>query len=172
MPYAGGLRARLIRDSVFNTIRDSLESLGWLDAETRHLPIVFRTRSVDDGESIAFNTLAVVQSDVVDEDAEMGSTATNDTWTFYVDFYAENDSVGTAVIHDVRDILRGKLPSAGRDRPSVVVMDYTLPVPEPIFSVTVENVVTDRANDFPRPWQKYWFVCRFDVVDEYYDGEA
>lgn len=163
----GGLRARLIRDSAYAWIREGLEALGWDDAGRRHLPIVWREGDVDFDEKIEFNTISLSQTDVIDEDAELGSSLTNDTWTFYVDFFAENDSVGTHFIHDVRDILRGKMPAIGRGRPTFDVYDYSLATPVIIAVCDVERVTVDRANNFPRPWQKHWYVCRFDVVDTY-----
>lgn len=167
----GGLRARFIRDSVFEMIKAAVIDLGWTDPARQHKPIYFSAQPGSWDEEVALNTVAVTQTDVRSEDSEMGSNLQEDRWTFYVDLFAEDESVGTHLIHDVRDILRGKMPSIGRGRPNVTVMDYSLALPAPLFTCDIEDVVIDRANDFPKPWQRYWYVCRFIVVDEYGDED-
>jgi hypothetical protein len=97
----------------------------------------------------------------------MGSNLGELTTTFWVDFYAEKDSVGKELIYDVRDALRGRIPAIGYDRQVIEVYDWSLATPTYQFSCDVEDVVTDRAHDFPKPWQKHWWTCRFDVVDSY-----
>lgn len=170
--YAGGLRARLIGDSAYQMITTAVEALGWLQPGRRHKPITFRPKPVPFDEEVPFNTLAVSQTDVSGMEAELGSLLTDDTWTFYVDFYAEDESIGKHLIHDVRDALRGMLPSIGRSRPILPVYAYDQATPVVAFYCDIEDVIVDRANDFPKPHQRYWYVCRFDVVDTTSGEEA
>ena len=163
----GGLRARLIHDSAFNTIRAGLDALGWFDEARRHAPIIMRATPAGNDEQIVFNTIAVSSSDVADDPAEMGSLLTEDRWVFYVDIYAEDDVVGRHLAHDIRDVLRGKATSAGRTGPVLPVYDYRLATPVELFRCDIEDVMVDRAVNFPRPWQRHWWVVRFDVIDEY-----
>jgi hypothetical protein len=165
----GGLRARLIRDCTYELVRDKVIELGWQQPGRRHLPIVFRASVVPWEEEVPLNTVAISQTDVSDEPAEMGSNLSDDSWTFYVDLYAEDESVGTHLIHDIRDILRGKMPSIGRSRPILPV--YNEDRTEVLFNCDIEEVIIDRANDFPKAWQRYWYVCRFRVVDTYGDED-
>lgn len=168
MTVVGGLRARLIRDSAFELIRDNVIALGWMAPGRRHKPVLFRASPVPWDEEVPLNTIAVSQTDVSDDPAELGSNLTDDTWTFYVDLYAEDESVGTHLIHDIRDILRAKMPSIGRSRPILPVRDLAGPNPAVVlFNCEIEDVIIDRANDFPKSWQRYWYVCRFNVVDTY-----
>jgi hypothetical protein len=169
MTVVGGLRARLIRDSIYHALYDAVDDLGWFDVGRRHKPIVFTGAAVANDEEIALNTVALSDEDLSELDLELGSTGVETRWTYYVDFYAEDDSIGKHFIHDIRDILGGRMSSIGRDHPNVVVYDYRMATPGSMFVVQLENIEVDRAHDFPKPWQKHWYACRFDVVDAYYD---
>lgn len=171
MAYAGGIRMRLISDSFYAMIRQALIDRHWFDAGRQHQPLELARGEVSWDNPIALNTLAVSDVDIADAEIEMGSNLTEDTWTMYVDFYAESDSLGIDVAGDVRDILRGKLPSIGRGQPMLAVYDWTLdPVPlEPIFYCDIQNVVLDRAHNASRPQQYHWFSIRCDLIDEYAD---
>lgn len=169
--YVGGTRMRLISDSVYFMIRDALTALGWFDNGRHHAPIQMLRGEVPWDEPVQVNTLVVGDVNVTGDDAEMGSNLTEDRWTVFVDFYAEDDSVGKHMAGDVRDILRGKMPSVGRGRPIVTVLDYasgTMPAPE-LFDVEVEFVVLDRAHNAPKPWMRYWYSVRCDLIDLYGD---
>jgi hypothetical protein len=165
----GGLRARLIRDSIYQCIYDALDELGWFDAGRRHRPIIFTGASVANDEEIAWNTIALSDEDLTESDLEMGSTAVETRWAYYVDFYAEDDSIGKHLIHDVRDLLAGRMSSIGRAHARVEIYDYRMATPAPIFSVDLEHIEVSRAHDFPKAWQKHWYACRFDVIDAYDD---
>lgn len=165
----GGLRSRMIKDSYRNLIVDNLTSLGWFDSGRRHIPITIADRPNKWDDPVAFNTLTVSLEDRVDVDAEMGSNLSIDTWTSYVDFYAESDDLGLQVMGDIRDIVRGKLPSIGRTQPCFDCFDYRLDPPEAFTVIQVQNILEDRARNFPKEWQAHWFVLRADLEDEYMD---
>jgi hypothetical protein len=107
----GGLRARFIHDSVEAALLDMLTQLHWLDAGRRHTPITIVPKPQKWDDPIEFNSITVDMQDMADEEAEMGSNLTNDTHTVYVDFYAENEAIGTQVIGDLAAALRWKMPS-------------------------------------------------------------
>lgn len=163
----GGIRQRLIRDSIYYMLYDALEQRGWFDAGRRHMPISFTGDITPQDEEIVFNTITLSLEDTDDSEAELGSTMVETTTTLYVDFFAENDSVGTELIHDVRDILAGRMSSVGRSSATVQVIDYRLATPVAAFSIDLERVSVTRAQGFPRPWQKHWYACRFEVLDHY-----
>jgi hypothetical protein len=167
MTVYGGLRQRYIRDSLYNMIRDSLDALGWFDAGRAHLPIMMIAKPVDTEDEIPLNTLSVSSGDLEGDEWELGSMMAEHSWMFYVDFYGENESVATHLIGDVRDILAGRHPDANRTRTNFPVYDYSLATPTILFYCDIEEVMVDRALDFPRPWQKHWYACRFVVVDYY-----
>lgn len=167
MTIQGGLRHRLIKDSLFNMIHDSLDMVGWFDSGRNHLPINMVARQVPDDEEIPLNTLSLSSGDLDEQEWETGSMMAEHTWIFYVDFYAENDALGSHVIGDVRDIVAGRFEDAGRTRPNFPVYDYRDATPPIAFYCDIEEVLVDKATDFPRPWQKHWYACRFMVVDYY-----
>lgn len=171
MAFVGGLRTRLIVMSFQQMIRDSLDALGWFDAGRQHQPINFVVRPAEWEDKVDFNSIAVTCEDVADIDAETGSNLTEDTWTYSVDIYAEDDAVGIHLINDIRDILRGKIPSIGRTGPILPVFDYQAATPTQIFTCDIEDVVVDRARGFTKAWQQHWWAARCDVIDTYGDED-
>lgn len=167
MPIRGGLRQRLIKDSLYNMVNDSLDNLGWYDPGRSHRPINFIARTVPPEEEIPLNTVVLSPGDLSEEEWEMGSMLAEHSWIFYVDIYAESDAIGSHFIGDIRDIMAGRHEDAGRTRPNFPVYDYRQATPPVEFYCDIEDVAIDRAVDFPRPWQKHWYVCRFLVVDYY-----
>lgn len=171
MTYAGGLRVRLIKESVYNMINDALDDLGWFDSDRKHSPVQFLPSIVPDNEAVPLNTAALSNLDMYENDWEMGTMLAEHRWSLYVDFFGENDAVATHFIHDVKDIVGGRMPSVGRSKPIVVVYDYSVATPTEIFTCDIENVRVDRATVFERQFQRFWFSCRFDVLD-YYGGDG
>lgn len=169
MPYVGGLRARLIKDSVHSTLRTSLSALGWFTPGASHSPVTLLAEPVAVDTEVPFNTLAISDEVSTTDEIEMGSRLSDVPWTFFVDFYAENDSIGLHMIRDIKDILEGRFPSIGRNAPIIPVYDYTLATPVQIFVVEVEDVRVDKAHDFPQPWLRHWRECNFTIIDTYED---
>jgi hypothetical protein len=163
----GGLRARLIRESVFEKLRTGLTDLGWFDAGRPHSPIILESRSQNQDETIVINTVALSDENDFESGWEMGSNLTEQTWQMYVDFFAENDALGLSLIRDVRDILRGRFTSIGQDSTFFNVYDYRQATPPILFQCEIQNVDTDRAHGFLKPWLEHWYACNFEVVDAY-----
>jgi hypothetical protein len=147
----------------------SLDQLGWFDPARPFTPIRFDSTSIPDQERIEMNTLGLVDSHDKETDLELGSDTVENRWTFYVDFYAENDALSLDVIGDIRDIVAGRHPSIGRTRPILTVYDYSLATPVSLFYCTFEDPFIDRGTG-NKPWHRYWRTCRFEVV--YYSGES
>lgn len=167
MTYVGGLRARLIRDSVWHVVDDALRDLGWYAAVPSRQPVTLVPEPLPQNTPIPFNTLALGDEDTTPEPIEMGSLLTEFAWDMHVDVYAENDDLSLHLVGDVAAALAGRLPSIGRSAPLIEVIDYTLATPVPVFTVDVESVTTDKARDFPQPWLRFWRSCSFVVVDSY-----
>lgn len=169
----GGLRAQYIREAVYQELYRSLEELGWFNPGRKHKPITFPGITETNDNEIPINRLALSDEDQYERPLEMGSNATENQWTYWVDFYAQNDSLGKHVIYDVKDILAGRMSSIGRAHPRIQVYDYQMATPEPIFTVEIEDIVTDRgARLIAKPYQKHWYACRFTVVDAYGDESS
>ncbi len=172
--YVGGLRSRLISDSFYEMIRASLTALGWFDSGRQHSPIILVRGDVSWDNPTSINTLAVSNIDINADYMELGSNYMEERWSVYVDFYAESDSLGTHMAGDIRDILRGKMPSIGRSQPLFEVLDYTNVVnpgdsPAFLFNVEIEQVTLDRAHNASRPWQRHFFSVSAELIDDYGD---
>ena len=167
----GGIRERLVLDSIYHTLYDSLEALGWFDSGRKHTAISFTGDATPQDTEIDLNTITLSDEDMDETDLELGSTSVETRWTMYVDFFAENNSIGKAVAGDIRDILGGRMSTIGRDDASIQVLDYRLATPTALFRVHIEDILQDKAHDFPKPWQKHWYTVRFVVYDAY-DDEA
>lgn len=167
MTYTGGRRYRLIFDSLYHMLHDSLEELGWFEAHSSHSPLLFPYEGIENDTQVPFNTLALSDEDISDWDAELGSNMGEITWTMYVDFYAESKPIGVHVINDIRDILQGRMPAIGRSHAVLEVLDYSLATPVEIFYCGIEDVMVDKAQNFPDAYRKNWYTCRFTVVDHY-----
>lgn len=165
----GGLRTRFIHDSVEAALMDILTQLHWLDAGRRHRPITVVAAPQKWDEPIEFNSITVDMEGMGDEEAEMGSNLTNDTHTVYLDFYGENEAIARHLTGDLAAALRGKLPSIGRASMTLPIFDFRTNPATVLTVAAVENVVTDRAHNFPNPWQQHWHSVRFDLIDTYGD---
>lgn len=172
MTYVGGLRARLVRDSVYRTIEKGLRDLGWFTSHASRSPVQLLPEPVALDREVPRNTLAL--GDEIDDETalELGSGLSEFRWSMFLDVYAENDSIALHLVGDVAAIMGGRMPSIGRSAPVVDVWDYTLATPVAIFRVEVENVRTAKAHDFPQPWLRFWRSCTFQVVDAYTDEDV
>lgn len=165
----GGLRARLVDDSLYYALKTALTTLGWFSGGRQHLPIDFVNEARDPVglPEIALNTLALSGENISDQPGELGSQFSEFTRYYYIDFFAESDALGKHLIGDVKDLLQGRMASAGRSNPIVPVFDWRQATPSLIFQVEVDNVKIDRAHGFPHPWTRHWFSCQFTLTDWY-----
>lgn len=169
--YVGGLRVRLIQDSVFDMLQDSLDALGWFDAGRDHEDVELVDEEPDWNSPITPNKISVIIESINDSDAEMGSNLMEERHSVFIDIYAEDDATGIHLSNDIRDILRGKMPSIDRGWPQIEIYDKTLATPAVIFNVDVEDARWDRGRNFAEEWLKHWFVVSCDLVDVYGDED-
>lgn len=165
----GGLRSRLIFDSTYKVINDGLTALGWFAGGRHHAPVTFVPDEQDVETEVPLNTLALSDENVSSAEIELGSMLSDNTRTFYLDFFAEEDALGKHLIGDCRDLLQGRMPSIGRTGPAIAIYDFRQATPPVVFYVQVEGVRIDRAHNFPHPWAKHWYSIQFDLVDSYSD---
>lgn len=165
----GGLRHRLIRDSLFHMVHDSLNALHWFDTGRPYAPITFRYGTYNHQESIDVNTLALADETHSDVDIELGTLLSEHRWVCYLDFFGDSDALALHIIGDVKDILEGRFPSIGRGTPNFIAYDYTHATPPPFATIEIEGCVIDRAREFHKPWEEHWYSCQFQLVDYYGD---
>lgn len=166
MSVVGGLRTRFLYDSVFNALYDGMETLGWFDTDRRHRPVTFISEPIGDVEEVQLNTMAFSDGPMFDNEAEIGSNMTASEYGFYIDIYGESGPLGRALANDFRDLIKGR--HGGRTGPVFTIYDLSLATPTSIGYAEVERVNIHREDTFTRPWQKFWYSVRFDVVDYYY----
>lgn len=170
MAVTGGLRTRYIWDATYYMIRDALDSLNWFDSGRDHSLIHFVPEPYDALIEIPPNTLTLVPEDTDRDEIELGSALMEKTYTFWVDFFAEEEVVGTHLINDIADILEGRMASAGRTNNWVDVYDPTLATPYLLFSCEIINVETRRGTEgrsSGQQWRRNWHACAFDLIDTY-----
>lgn len=174
MTIVGGLRQRLIYDSLFYEIERILDALGYLTAGpsgSSFIPVTLLNEPVDDRTEVPLNTCVLVGEDKRSDPWEMGSNYAEHVRTFYVDLYAQSLSVGEQIIFDLEAALEGRMSSIGRGSASFEIYDYTQATPPVIAVGQIEDVSTDRGRSFSYPWEKYWWSIQFQVIDKYGDED-
>lgn len=168
--YIGGRRARLNHMAMYEVIKDGLTELGWMDDDREHMSVTVTTEQVDRDETVEPNIVVVAPEDVDEMDMELGSNLAEHRWIYYIDIYAEKDSLGLHLATDIRDLLKGRFSSSvSRRGPNITVYDRSVSSATPIelWNVELENVTMDRSRFYEQPHEKHWWVIQFTLVDEY-----
>lgn len=165
---AGGLRARLIHDNLFEFMVQGLTELGWLEAGRRHAPVTLLPHSLPDDNKIMPNIVTLSTEDVVGQIAEMGNPyLTNDTWKYYADIYADTEEFGKHMGIDIRDLFNGKIQTVSKTGGFIDVYDLANPTSTPVylFNVEIDKCEWHHARVYEKPWQRHYYVVSFDVLD-------
>jgi hypothetical protein len=155
----GGIRNRMILESVLRAIEADLTTRGWFD-DGEYSPITIIDEYPDDSDEVAANTLAFSLGSTRTEPMELGAKSEMMTFPIFVDMFAESDGLGRHVVGDVYDYLM--------TNQKFTVYDYRQATPTEEFVVQYveysgETRKPDRAVN---AWQKHWHVCAFAVMDE------
>lgn len=170
--YVGGIRDRLVHDSLYNYVKNGLTAIGWMNSGRQHAPLVLVPEMKDWEEELALNTITVSPSNVYDEQWELGSYATKNTTTYWIDVYGESEALGLQISGDIRDILRGKFTGLGFGAAELPVFDYTQATPSRIFYCDIEHVRRDRSQSYSKRYQRFLYMISVDVIDYYGDDSA
>ena len=108
--YVGGLRARLLNDSIFAMLNDCLSRLNWFNPNRGYTPINFVTGQQDIRSAIPFNTLAFSSENESEVDWELGSNLSEHHQNYLIDFFAESEALSVHLTRDIADILKGRYP--------------------------------------------------------------
>lgn len=169
MDVVGGLRTRLVYDSIYNALDDGIRALGWMDSGRNHLPVSFISEPIAADEETQLNTVAMGEGPMFDRQAEIGSNMSSSEYAFFIDIYAESGPLGRALANDFRDLIMGR--HGGRTTPTFTIYDYRQDPVVAIGWVDVERVNIYKEDMPTRPWQKFWYTVRFDVVDDYLNSD-
>jgi hypothetical protein len=170
----GGLRTRLVIDSVRVAVISALQQAGWFDptvhdtppGSRHHQPFRYISRPVEWSAKIEANAIAIGPEDIADDPYGFGGEV-QDVNDVYVDLFAEDDSLGWQVTYDLRDSLLGK--TANGIGPQIDVYDFRQPTPAPFTTVDVDLIEIDRSQGEARTWQRHWFMTHVVLLDEYGD---
>lgn len=167
--YVGGIRDRLIHDSLYNYVKDGLTAVGWMNHGRSHQPLDLVPEQKDWEDELALNTITISPSNVYDEQWELGSYASKNITTYWIDVYGESEALGLQISGDVRDILRGKFTTLGFGAAELPVFDYTQESPVQIFYCDIEHVRRDRAQSYSKRYQRFLYMISVDIIDYYSD---
>lgn len=172
----GGLRTRLIGDSLRLAVIAGLEVLGWFDPTIydqppglrQHQPLRYVPRPSKWDVPIAPNCLAISTEDILEDEFGLGDEVA-DSIRCYIDIFGEDDPVSWHLTQDIRDLLIGRIGATGRHGPVLDIYDLRMPTPAPFTQIDIEEVFVDRARNEAREYQNHWFMIRVDLLDEYAD---
>lgn len=167
----GGVRYRLIKDNLETMLRAALDDLDWFNIARKHKPVTLTGEPINPGVELQPNIISISTEDMATTEWEMGSGLEEHRWDIYLDVFAESNAVGLHLAGDLQDILKGKMPSIGRERPILSVVDMRLTTPAEIFVCQLENVQMARVRNWTDPWNEHWWALLVEVVD-YYDSEG
>lgn len=154
----GGLRDRLIHESMLKNLETHLTTLGWFDAGREHAPIIMIDEFPNDNAEVAPNTLAVSLGDGDGVPRELGAKNESHEMVIFVDFFAENDSIGRDVRGDVYAYFRGKQTQ--------IVYDYSAGGAQFATVDILDDIEKRKPDRAVNKWQKHWYVVSFTLVDE------
>lgn len=172
MTVTGGLRLRLLVDSLHQATTDALRDLGWFDAGRMHLPITVLSGPNDlPGEPI--NVLVIGVESLETTWIEMGSDLNTDRLAVDCVFYAEHDTVGIHLINDLRDAMRGRITSHFTLAGSFPLLDFRLATPTPIgYAQVVAATSNRRMPTSSQDYQRHIHTLECVIHDTYYaEGE-
>lgn len=167
----GGQRLRLIKQNFKIMVEDSLRALGYMDDSWPLAPVTVTGQPFDPLVEIVPNKVHVSGDDIIGIEIELGSDLQENRWTFYVDIFAEKESVGISLAGDVRDILRGKMSTIGRNISDLNVLDYRQATPTHLFYVDIEDVDLQRVRQWKTPVNRNWWVVACVLIDTYDDDQ-
>jgi hypothetical protein len=161
MPLEGGLRDRMMLESVVNDIVADLTTRGWFNnTNKQYAPITVVDEYPEDDDAVELNTIAFSMGDTTSLALELGSKAERLHTSIFVDFFAENDGLGRHVVGDVAAHVN--------DVGQFTVYDYEQVSPTAEFVVQVMESTLERSKPTraTNAWQKHWHSVAWVVVEE------
>lgn len=154
----GGLRDRMVAESLGRQIEGDLTVRGWFDAGREHAPINVITAFPNDTDEVPVNTIAFSVEEAFGDDAEMGSNSEVMQTAFFVDMFMEDDAVGWHLSGDVYSFLK-------KNAASLDVFDYS-DVGDPVeFTVGLIEIDRRKPTRAVNSWQRHWFTVSFLAED-------
>jgi len=155
----GGLRTRMILESILRAIEADLTTRGWF-SPGEFAPITIIDEYPDDNDEVAINTIAFSIGDSATIPMELGAKSEEISFPIYVDMFAESDGLGRQVVGDVYGYVMKN------QRFSIYDYREATPTEEFVVQYMDRSAGTSKPDRAVNAWQKHWYVCAFAVVDE------
>lgn len=156
----GGLRDRMLLQSVMTDIVADLTARGWFGVGREHKAFTVVDEYPDDKDEVELNTIAFSLGDSNSTATELGSKAETIRVPLFVDMFAENDGLGRHVVGDIHEFVakQGQFD----------VLDYRDPSPPVEFTVQLVDGTIERSKPTRavNSWQKHWHMVAFVVTEE------
>lgn len=173
-------RPRMVRESVYQDLRDTLIRTEWLVGTTRdgsvtttsantlallegsplHLIDYFPESDGGPPETL-FNTFALDIGEAGEsEEGELGGGYRVHPYTFNMAFYAKTDAVAMAVMSDLADRYLGQT-----DAPYISLYNYLAPTPNIVVRMEVENFRYARDTQNVAPHEVHLFFAALEITD-------
>lgn len=168
----GGLRVRLVLDSLYHTINGALGALGWYDPHRNHQPLRFLAKPLRWDQPVQPNLVGLQIETMELTEIELGSGLTDSEIAVRFDCYTENDSVGAHLTNDIRDLLRGR-HTVGPQHPVFDLYDYRQATPPLLGYAVVDEARIERSAALVQPAAfRHWYQIRCFVHDYYTNDSA
>lgn len=161
-------RPRMVRLSVFEDMKNTLNQTGWMSAHLKH-PFALREFFPEfltyQSDAVHVNTMAVDNGDPLPlEDFELGGMRTR-LYRINAAFYAQDDETGMAIFSDLADRYEGTT-----DAPYISLYDYNAASNPPLITrMEVEGFQYTRAAMDVAPYEHHlWFMEL--MVRDFVDG--
>lgn len=163
MALSGGLRDRMLVESITQKVVSELTTVGWFGSNRQHSPIIVETAYPENGEEPEVNTLVISLGSYLGGLNELGAKSEEHFTSIYIDFFGESRALSTELMGDIWEILK--------TNPVMPVYDYSA-VGNPIdFYVELdEESMRLRYSNATREYQKFWAELFFGVTDYRYYG--
>lgn len=156
----GGLRDRMLLESVMKDIVADLTARGWFNVNSNYAPFTIVDEYPDDKDEVDLNTIAFSLGDSRTNATELGSKAETIYVPIFVDMFAESDGLGRHVVGDIHEFVQ--------KQGQFDVRDYRDPVPptEYVVQLVEGSIERSKPTRAVNSWQKHWHIVAFVLTEE------
>lgn len=157
-------RPRMIRESMYEDLKNVLDELGWMGEDYMGMlgddPVIltdyFPVDAVYQGEDVEVNTLAVDQGTQSEPQyVEMGSDNREQMHLFNFAFFAKNDGIALSLFSDLTDHYKGVAPGATESLP---LFNYNEDPTTHVVDMEVLSFEVAKSPEQPAPGRLLWFA--------------
>jgi len=167
---AGGLRARLLRDSLILGLKNAMTVLGWFNPGRSHLPLTFYYVEQEWDVEIRPNAVGLFVTYVESFETEVGSNLHTDRLSMRLELYVESSAVAAQAKGDLVAILQGR---SGWTQASFPIYDLRQATP-PVLGygqIGTETIQTSHVTgSVKRSFDMQCHIVSFEVQDTYMGG--